>query len=103
MDLRKYGSTHDNTVLKNDDRLESYSLIIRSGDIVNEQYIKDGELFPLPYSMKSEERFQAKDYLMRTYPRPRSGKLPIDQAVYNYQLRRAKRLIENLFGILVAQ
>ena len=53
--------------------------------------------------MVSDEIFQLKDYLMHPYPGTRSGKLTIDQAVFNYQLSRARRVIENAFGILAAQ
>ena len=52
--------------------------------------------------MVGDEIFQLKDYLMCPYPRARSGKLPIDQAIFRYRLCRARRVIENSFGILVA-
>ena len=51
--------------------------------------------------MVGDEIFQLEDYLMRPYPGTKSGKLPIDQAVFNY--RRARRVIKNCFGILVVR
>ena len=53
--------------------------------------------------MVGDEIFQLKDYLMRPCPEIKSGKLPTDQAVVNYRLSRARRVIENSFGILVAR
>ena len=55
----------------------------------------------LPYYMVGDDIFQLKDYLMRPYPRKRSGKLPIDQAVFNYRLSRARRVIENSLAFLL--
>ena len=56
----------------------------------------------MPYYKVGDEIFQLKDNLMHLDPGTRSGKLPIDQAVFNYRLRKARRVIENSFGILVA-
>ena len=53
--------------------------------------------------MVGDEIFQLKDYLMHPCPGTKSGKLPTDQAVVNYRLSRARRIIENSFGILVAR
>ena len=106
IDVGQYGSTNDSPVLKNSElgrSLESYSLNISSEDIDDKYYFKDGNPFILPYYMVGDEIFHLKDYLMRPYPGTRSGKLIIDQAVFNYQLSRAKRVIENSFGILVVQ
>ena len=53
--------------------------------------------------MVGDEIFQLKDYLMHPYPGTRSGKPPTDQAVFDYQLSRARRVIETSFDILVAR
>ena len=104
IDVRQYGSRNDCTVLKNSElgrRLESYSLNIPSEDIADKYYFKDGEPFILSYYMVGGEIFQVKDYLMRPYPGTRSGKLPIDQAVFNYRFSRAKHIKKNLLAFLL--
>ena len=53
--------------------------------------------------MVVDEIFQLEDYLMHYYPGTRSGELLIDQAVFNYLLSRAMRVIKNSFGVLVAR
>ena len=57
----------------------------------------------MPYNIVGDDIFQLKDYLMHPYPGTRSGKLPIDQAVFIYRVRRSRRVTENFFGILVAR
>ena len=104
IDVGQYGRTNDSAVLKNSElgrRLESYSLNIPSEDIADKYYFKDGEPFILSYYMVGGEIFQVKDYLMRPYPGTRSGKLPIDQAVFNYRFSRAKHIKKNLLEFLL--
>ena len=106
IDVDQYVSTNDSAALKNSKhgrRLESYSPNIPSEDIAYKNYFKDGEPLILPYNMVGDEIFQLKDYLMRPYPGTRSGKLSINQAVFNYRLSKARCVIKNYFSIFVAR
>ncbi|XP_012522028.1 protein ALP1-like [Monomorium pharaonis] len=55
----------------------------------------------LPYCLVGDEAFPLKSYLLRPYP-GRDGLIP-KQSIYNYRLSRARRMIENTFGILASQ
>ncbi|XP_011706263.1 PREDICTED: uncharacterized protein LOC105461466 [Wasmannia auropunctata] len=56
---------------------------------------------PLPFSLVGDEGFPLKTYLMRPYAK--RNLLSNEQKVFNYRLTRARRVVENAFGILVAR
>lgn len=55
------------------------------------------ELGQVPFVIVADEAFPMKPFLLRPYPWKR---LPEDQRVFNYRLSRARRIVENVFGIL---
>ncbi len=55
---------------------------------------------PLPYVLVGDEAYQLTDYLLKPYPRSSLNKY---RRIFNYRLSRARRTIENTFGILVSR
>lgn len=55
----------------------------------------------LPYCLVGDEAFPLKEYLLRPYLG--RGGLTKEKNVFNYRLSRARRIIENTFGILACQ
>ena len=60
----------------------------------------DGISSPIPYFFVGDAAFPLKMYMLRPFP----GKfLPEDKRVFNYRLSRARRIIENTFGIMATK
>lgn len=59
-----------------------------------------GSMMTLPYVFVADEAFPLTKHLMRPYP---GKKLTPTNRVFNYRLSRARRIVENAFGILAAR
>ena len=96
-DLGQYGSNNDSGVLLNSNMskcIEENSLNIPESEALNGCWYD-----PLPYFLVGDEIFPLKEWLMRPFP----GKLTEQERIFNYRLSRARRVIENCFGILAAR
>ena len=96
VDVGQYGSNNDSGVMLNSEmgqRFDEDSLSIPPAEKL------PGCDVELSYYLVGDEIFPLKTWLMRPYP----GKLSEEQRIYNYRLSRARRVVENAFGILVAR
>ena len=100
VDIGSTGREGDCSVFKQSNlfqSLEDSSLNIPPPCVVS------GSEVELPHVIIGDEAFPMRPYLMRPYPGRGRHILPYSQKVYNYRLSRARRMIENAFGILVAR
>ncbi|XP_018358169.1 PREDICTED: putative nuclease HARBI1 [Trachymyrmex cornetzi] len=55
---------------------------------------------PFPYMLVADEAFQLNKFTLRPYP---GRNITEEQKIFNYRLSRARRVVENAFGIMVAK
>ena len=97
-DIGGYGSTNDSSIFNNTDifrAAESGAL-----DFPDAEPLDGFANDQIPYFFVGDEAFALKTWMQRPYP----GKSLLEaKRIFNYRLSRARRVIENSFGILVAR
>ena len=96
VDMGQYGSNNDSGVLAQSEI--GYAFERNTLNLPPSEVVTDTQL-DIPYFLVGDEIFPLKQWLMRPYP----GKLSEPERIYNYRQSRARRVIENAFGILRAR
>lgn len=97
VDVGAYGSQSDGGILKNSlfgQRMEQDDLNFPKADYLPGTNIK------MEYFVVGDEAFPLKPYIMRPYP---EKNLPDIKRIFNFRLSRARHIIENSIGIMVAR
>ena len=99
IDVGEYGSNSDSSIF----RSSHFGTRFLQGDL-DVPAPKPLPNFPnqgaLPHCIVGDEAFPLCMDLMRPYPRSNRATLPQEELVFNYRLSRARRIVENAFGML---
>ena len=100
IDVGDYGSNADVAVFRKS--VFGQRFLDNDMDIPPPKTIPNAEhLESLPYVIVADEAFPLKSNIMRPYPKVKTAaRLPREVQIFNYQLSRASRIVENAFGIL---
>lgn len=95
VDIGAFGSQSDGEIFKE----STFGQALESGTIKLPAAITKYKYY-VSYYFVGDEAFPLKSYILRPYP----GKnLNSEKRIFNYRLSRARRTIENAFGILVSR
>ena len=97
VDIGAHGSLSDGAVFKDSEM--GKALDRGNLPIPGPKYLP-GSTNEVPYVFVADEAFPLKSYIMRPFP---GRGLSETQKIFNYRLSRARRTIENSFGILVSR
>ena len=99
VDIGSYGSNNDSGVF----RKSAIGKAFFNGEmnLPNPEFIENYQAYGnIPYYLVGDEAFPLQSWLMRPYP---GQGIAENQTIFNYRLSRARRVIENVFGILAAR
>lgn len=97
VDIGSPGSNHDSKIFSTSEFGEA----ILSGKIeFPEDQALPGTEVTIPTFLVADQAFPLHARIMRPYPGERQHNLDVTKKIFNYRLSRARRMIENTFGIL---
>jgi len=98
VDIGEYGSNNDSGIFSNSEMGKLFQS--EKMNLPEAESLGSGTNRTLPFFLVGDEAFPLKPWLQRPYP----GKgIPEEKVIFNYRLSRARRVIENAFGILAAR
>ena len=99
IDVGSYGRHHDGAVFANSEM--GKGILDGTLNFPESKVIPEAEeLGKMPYVTVADPAFQLSKHVMKPY----AGRgCPDDQQIFNYRLSRARRIVENGFGILAAR
>ena len=99
IDVGAYGRNSDGGIFKHSNL--GKALGNKTLGLPSDKHIRNAEhLGCMPYVMVGDEAFPLQKHLMRPYP---GRGCPYRQQAFNYRLSRARRVVENAFGILASR
>lgn len=98
IDVGAYGSEGDATVFMNSEF--GRSIVQNTIDLPED--IRFGSV-NMPFVFVADDAFPLTDRIMKPFSPPRGGRLTDAEKIFNYRLSRARRCVENAFGILTAK
>lgn len=93
-----YGSEGDSSVFFRSEF--GYSIIDDSIELPEDTHLGS---IRLPFVFVADDAFPLVDRIMKPFTPPRRGHLTDAEKIFNYRLSRARRCVENSFGILTAK
>ena len=97
VNIGDYGSNNDSGVLQNSAMVKALE---SNSPGIPEQEPFEGCEVPLPYYLVGDAIFGLKTWMQRPFP---GRNISENQRIFNYRLSRARRVVENTFGIMTAR